>query len=590
MQKIKKILSFITLPLVFFELVIIFYFAVPQLTQDLGELMLLGKVIFTIGFVPKINLLSYVFSNYSYLNSQWLSEIILYLIHNFFGIQGLITLGTILGVFSSLIIYLTAAKNANIKIGNTFLMNLALTIYLILYFTSSTIRPELFSFFLMSIFMFILYKYKSKYTKLVFLLIPLEILWVNLHIYFLIGEILVLIFIIADIWDKRKNLKFLLTTKESKTLIIVFFGVIIASFVNPNFYHGALYPLTFSSNYGVSVQENINLLFYSLQPNVQFSFILIDFIIISVFAMLFFNKQRTILDFLLVMVFGMIGISAIRNLPLFAFATFPFFVSSIYKINLPEKKEKLFLFLALLLFFFLFFSELNDSYKINISNQNDEKAKTSALDFFVDNNLHGPIFNNYDIGSYIAYRLYPKEKPFIDSRPEAYPASFFSGKYPLMANNIGYFNAIAQKFKFNAIILYYLPDSSNPIYHTMIKNLVYSSDWKLVYINSEVLIFLKNLPDNKDSIQKFGVDKNNLKINNIPNNSTDLFSLAYLFNTIGWTNQEAEIYKLVLKIDGKNCQALEKVSEIITKNGGSAADYIMKYNKYCGYIFIPNAR
>jgi hypothetical protein len=52
-------------------------------------------------------------------------------------------------------------------------------------------------------------------------------------------------------------------------------------------------------------------------------------------------------------------------------------------------------------------------------------------------NLKGPIFNNFDIGSYLIFRLYNKSLPagrqvFVDGRPEAYPASFFQITYILM--------------------------------------------------------------------------------------------------------------------------------------------------------------
>ena len=52
-----------------------------------------------------------------------------------------------------------------------------------------------------------------------------------------------------------------------------------------------------------------------------------------------------------------------------------------------------------------------------------------AIRFFNKNDLKGPIYNNYNIGNYVEYRLYPSEKVFVDGRPEGYPKEFFEKEY-----------------------------------------------------------------------------------------------------------------------------------------------------------------
>jgi len=51
------------------------------------------------------------------------------------------------------------------------------------------------------------------------------------------------------------------------------------------------------------------------------------------------------------------------------------------------------------------------------------------LIFFKENNLQGPIFNNYDIGGYLIFNLFPQEKVFVDNRPETYSSEFFQEDY-----------------------------------------------------------------------------------------------------------------------------------------------------------------
>ena len=79
-------------------------------------------------------------------------------------------------------------------------------IYLRILFERTDIRPELFSFLFLATVVTILYRYKEKFTKLIFLLIPLELLWTNMHIYFPYVILITLLFVIDNLVTHRKNL------------------------------------------------------------------------------------------------------------------------------------------------------------------------------------------------------------------------------------------------------------------------------------------------------------------------------------------------------------------------------------------------
>jgi hypothetical protein len=53
-------------------------------------------------------------------------------------------------------------------------------------------------------------------------------------------------------------------------------------------------------------------------------------------------------------------------------------------------------------------------------------------DFFRENHIAGPIFNDYDTGGYLIYKLSidgPNQRVFVDNRPEAYTREFFRDFY-----------------------------------------------------------------------------------------------------------------------------------------------------------------
>ena len=79
----------------------------------------------------------------------------------------------------------------------------------------------------------------------------LQFFWVNLHIYFILGPIIYLFFLIDEMVRK----------KVWKLKIGIFISIILANFANPNFIAGALYPLKVLGSYGYSVAENSSLFF-----------------------------------------------------------------------------------------------------------------------------------------------------------------------------------------------------------------------------------------------------------------------------------------------------------------------------------------
>ena len=121
-------------------------------------------------------------------------------------------------------------------------------------------RPEIFSYLIFAAYLLIIYKsriadYKLRVkdfrVSLLWLLPILQLLWVNLHIYFIIGPIIFLFFL------AEKSI----LSKINRQDLLIGLTIVWANFVNPNFIDGALYPLKVLNNYGYSVAENSSLFF-----------------------------------------------------------------------------------------------------------------------------------------------------------------------------------------------------------------------------------------------------------------------------------------------------------------------------------------
>src|ERR1700722_8391159 len=169
--------------------------------SDMGMHLILGKIIVTTGNVPKINLLSYTNPNYPFINTHWLGEVVFYLLYTIGGFNILIVLSVLLGLGMFFILFRFAVKRYDLL---TVLIISLISIQVL--YGRTEIRPELFGYLIFSLFIVILYSFKERYTKWIFLLIPLEILWVNFHIYYFVGIVILLLFMIDALFNKQNNI------------------------------------------------------------------------------------------------------------------------------------------------------------------------------------------------------------------------------------------------------------------------------------------------------------------------------------------------------------------------------------------------
>ena len=128
-----------------------------------------------------------------------------------------------------------------------------------------------------------------------------------------------------------------------------------------------------------------------------------------------------------------------------------------------------------------------------------------AVNFYVTNRIKGPVFNDFDSGSYLLSRIYPHQKVFIDARPEAYPKTFFEYQYIPMILDTQVFKQVAEKYSFNSILL----TISNPDLANLFLALVKDDQWKLVYIDSDYAILVKQNASNQAIIDKYLLSESN---------------------------------------------------------------------------------
>ena len=482
------------LALVFFA-ACFFYQQPAFITSDLGRHLKNGEIILASHRVPQTNTYSYTNADFPTITHHWSTGIIFYLIFRQFDFAGLalFNLAILTGAFA-ICLLLAHRIHPELSLPIGFLS-------LPLYVTRTEIRPEAASYLFFSIFLFILSSVQSKKlsVKWLYFLPLLSLLWVNLHIYFILGICLVGLFWLQAFWTKSKLTRALTHTLVACSLI---------SLINPFGLRGLLAPFTIFNNYDFPIGENqtiFTILRVIPNPRYDQSEALAFFSFAAVIVWLGRRGlRRANWHLVLLVVFAAASLWMVRHVAIFGLV---FLVSGTWivseLVNFYLKKPNKLLLLANLLCLILIalFLLVPGSYYSPWTQKSGLKLTpevTGIGNYLITNNVAGPIFNDFDIGSYLDYYLYPKERVFVDNRPEAYPPGFFRDiLMPALTEEFAW-QDLDNQYRFNAIVL--STETKSPVTLNFITRRRVDPDWKVAYENTLGIIF-KNTSANSPLIR-----------------------------------------------------------------------------------------
>lgn len=452
------------------------------------------------------NLFSYTYPTFPFINHHWASGVAIYLIFQMFGFGGLSLLYFlfILGAF----IFTIKTVGEDVDISTIFLTAIFLAPLIA---GRIEVRPEGLSYLFIAVFLYILYKYSKDRVspKMLWLLPVLELVWANSHIYFIFG-----IFLIGVFFGEALLLG---QIEKVKKLGMVLGASIVATFITPYGIQGLLYPFTIFQNYGYRIVENQSIYFLEhlsfTNPEFLWYKITLGLLVISSIIILWKERRSfSIALSILSLTFAILGYSGIRYIPLFALFSLPLLAYNFTIIrktfHRPMEGDLKIILYGLISFviisatLFQFSSKLPWNRDFGLGIKSDQLFPAR---FIENNNIHGPFFNNYDIGGYMILSLFPKEKVFVDNRPEAYPKEFFDNVYiPMQENDIVWQEELAKE-KFNAIFFYRL--DYTPWAQKFLVTRISDPAWAPVFVDSQTIIFLRREEENKNIIEKYELPK-----------------------------------------------------------------------------------
>jgi hypothetical protein len=586
---LPKILVRASLAILLFTLAILHCASrINLLTADLGRHLRNGELFVNAHYILKTNLYSYTNADYPAICHHWASGVLFYFIDKAVGFTGTSIFYAGMLALTVLLFLFIATRLAGFWPG---LLASVLALPLVAYRTE--IRPEGLTTLFFAIYLILLMEFRARKIsgRWLWALLPLQVLWVNSHVFFCLGFFLIGLFAVEE-WvrsgtpdvpvppsspakrgEKRgesaktgrrqttdarrpasdfRNLPVLAVKSEApdgsrfKLLWRLGLASVAVSLLNPFGLAGLLEPFNIFRQYGYELAENQTVFFMMKRfpENVIYRYFLVLLLFAALLQALWAwkekDRRKLYLSAVLLAVFGLMAVKVVRTIAMFGFVLIPLFAEGLSRAieawggKWRERMQVAVAWLAggmlfaALVFpadyfsplrkFAPFYSEDEARYKNSYFYLLSRPERWAGLlpgvngsaDFFRGAGLKGPIFNNYDIGGYLIYHLFPTEKTFVDNRPEAYPAKFFKDVYvPAQENEIVWQN-VAKKYDFQVIYFYHR--DITPWAQPFLIQRIRDPQWAPVFADQYAIILVKRGGVNQAVIDRYEISKDVFQI------------------------------------------------------------------------------
>lgn len=484
----------------FLFLAAIFVLSLNQIADfDTGYHLKTGEYIIQHLTVPHHDIFSYATSGARWIAHYWLADVIFYLINLISGFKGLIVFAGLMAAFT----YFIVLKTAWDKIGKSIIPLFVL--FVLSYFSLElwVVRPQIFSYFLAALLIFVLEHWRKSNNKKLLYFVPLIfVLWANLHAGVILGIAILGAYAVGLIIKRMKN-------RISIVLpLIIFLLSCVATLLNPNGYKIITYNFAISSivkDMGVMEWQSLLSYLTTWQSKVFIALMLISLIIVLWHALRkkkFFEIDWT--SVALISGFFAMPFISIRHVGFFPIAAVPLVSSALYDIISKKKieidlKPVIWIFSGALMVLVIIFGV---SRIWNRPVVNESLLPVKAVDFIEENNISGPMFNFQSSGGYLIWRLWPKQLIFMDGRSEVFSGKPNENLKKVLFTQPGWEDVINQEYKVNYFIMWYREPTAKIVGDWMLKTM-FEMDFKLVYWDDVAVILVRNSAENKAVIDKY---------------------------------------------------------------------------------------
>ncbi|MBI5632391.1 MAG: hypothetical protein HZA15_02800 [Nitrospirae bacterium] len=535
-----------------------------------------GKYIMTEGHLPQSDPFSYTstmeVNNNAFperenflLKQYWLAQVIYYLVFETFGAGGIIFVRSLL-LFLAAVTIFWALKRAGVKSYLTFIFIFLLSMSS---FRAIGERPVLFSMLFTAMTLFLLEEFRERKGRSLFFLVPIMLIWANMHGGFVLGVIIISVYMFSEALKSWLNESIF----ENRDRIIFFTVTILAilvTYLNPTNWEAfsiALHPQYDIFVKGIQEYESPFREYRDKVGSLNYSYLFLAALFPVVLMVR--NRKIDLAHFILLSGFFVMSLTAVRFVFFYAIVAsmllgiqFNYAIHELLEVRLNRetyREVEIGFAVAMLVSALLFMAGVvRGKPSFDIAHRSSVPEK--AVDFIEKNNLQGNMFNDHGYGGYLAWRLYPK-KTFIDTRSLNITVMHEYGWVATAVTKVEgirtkneqtpLWEAILRHYKINYIFL-----ATSTTYGSVmpvVLELTAGDEWVPIYMDTLSIIFIKDKYENREIIAKFRIDDSfvydaliykyasDTMANDV--NPRHLMSLGSIFSKMGRYEDAAKAYR-----------------------------------------------
>ena len=483
-------------------------FPITLITGDIGRHITDGNVLIKdpqlFWDVTTTNFYSFTHGEHRIVNHHWLSGLLFALAHTLTGFLCVHILFIVTTLCAFFLFFDTGRRLSNVWIA------LWVSVLLLPLIADRTeVRPEAFGYLFAGLLLWLFLRESRREIPLMILwIVPLIILlWTNMHASFPVGLMIIGLSCICELIRYRQHRS--VPRARIKHLVCITGASFLVTLMNPSFLAGALYPFSILRDAGYAVMENQSIWFLETwgfsKPPFFFVKVCTVLLIAGIVYAIWIKKIQDV--FLYVCLSALILLMswlAVRHMTLLGFMLVPTFcvlLLLLWQTHAIQKKGISILALLIVSASLVWQgTQLSNRWIVLGLEPGVHKAAT----FMRRNSIQPPFYSNFDIGGYMIYHFYPI-KVYADNRPEAYPPHFWRDLYVPMQQDQAVWLQELQKYRFNAIVLYYRDRTTWA--QTFIKNRLQDPAWVPVFADKNVIVLVAATEENLPLIKQFAIPK-----------------------------------------------------------------------------------
>ena len=427
-----------------------------------------GEYIVRNNALPHVDIFSYTKLGEPWTLHEWLFQVSLYSVYTLAGETG-VKIITLLAVLVSVNIAASSASRITRKPAVTAFLIAAAFLSLVPFLAP---RPQLVTFVFFATYLSAILKWKYEASdRLLWALPVLMIIWVNCHGAFAIG---IGLLVLATVFEFA-HFRWQATHDEARgrrirRLAIIALLTLGASSINPYFVGQWLYPIQVSlMDASKLISEWKSPTFHSSMGIIYLCFV-VSFFLVQIYR----DRRPDMIEIGVPLFFVILGFIAMRHISLATLAMLPFFVLAAgdgvsgrfadltdrlrpRRMRASTESQQMKPSTIYSIHWVLAGMIIAFGYVTYPARASETERKTrdllpvDAVQFVIDANLRGRMFNAYGYGGYLIHRFYPDRLVFIDGRVDVYGDRFFSDYLKVLWGQPGWYEVI-QEHKVDYVI------------------------------------------------------------------------------------------------------------------------------------------